>query len=322
MKRSFVKIFLVSAASVALAALVVWGGGALAARRMRRAPAEFPRTATLSPEAAAPGDAVRALLEFRLPWGRAVKSARTVPGSNTVLAATAEVGSKWRWGYRVWRVAAVIRPLGTREMTPGKFLVTLDDGERFEAGIPVPRVAEASGKVPDKPRFAAAEKERNEKRSRRLIWAALAAVAAVAAAAIWFLLRSRRRVSPPPPPWEVARSELALLRARLDERDLRPAVAVWKLSDILRNYLAARFALPAATEAGCAFLDRADAVAALTPEERDFLRGFFSAADLVKFARAAADRPALAAALDDAEVLVERTVPPPTSEKSKREAAS
>ena len=321
MKRRYPKILVpVAAAAAIAAAAIVWGGGELVARRERRVPPRIPDTAALAPATPVrPGDAVRAALEFRLPWGCAVRSANAVAGNNTVLAGAAEVDSKWRWGGRVWRVEAAIRPLGTRDLTPGKILVTLDDGRSFKAAIPVPQVISANaGELPGDPRFAAPELPPARKRS---YWWWLLAAAALSAPAAYLLWRQFRRRRPATPPWEIARAELAALRSEMESPRFRPATGVGRLSDILRNYLAARFDIPAATEAGRAFLDRDAARAALAPEEREFLRNFFDAADLVKFARAAARRPMLEESVAGAEALVERTVPAPP-ENLKRRASS
>ncbi len=324
MKRKLRKLPLVLAV-LALAA-AVFGGGALVARREARKPVRLPEAATLTPATVGrPGDPALAAAEFALPWGVEVVGARVEAGGDMAAEGAPRINSKWRWGKRLWRVEATIRPLGSGGTAPGRLVIELDralpgsDGGRCEVAVPALKVADAPAAAPSRPRLADREELPAPKRVGWWWYLAVAAAVAAAAGAVWIILRRRaRREAEVPPPWEVARAELARLRSLLAERGFRAELGTARLSDILKNYLAARFGLPAVTETGCAFLDGASND--LTADELEFLRGFFAAADLVKFARLPADRYELERFVAAASALVERTVPPP--ESAKKEAAS
>ena len=328
MKRKLKNALLVLAVLAVAALAVVFGGGAIVARREAQKPVALPEAATLTPATVArPGDPALAAAEFTLPWGVEIVGARIEAGEDLAAAGAPRITSKWRWGKRLWRIEATIRPLDSRGAAPGKLVIELDralpgsDGGRCVVAVPALKVADdPAAATASQPRLADRE-ELPAPKSVKWWWYLIAAAAVVAAAvAVWLILRHRaRREAELPPPWEVARAELARLRAGLAERNFRAELGTARLSDILKNYLAARFGLPAATETGCAFLDGATLV--LTAEELEFLRGFFGAADLVKFARTPADRSELERFIAAASALVERTVPP-TPEQTKKEAAS
>ena len=312
-----------AAAALVLIAAAVWGGGTVAARRVK---AKIPDTATLVPESVRrPGDAARAQVVFELPWGNAVAAAQIETGKDPVVSGPVETRSQLRWGYRIWRVGVSLRPLGSAGAAPGKFVITLEkplpgsENTRYEIAVPGVRVAEPPpAETLKEPRLAGPETPEQSFAKWRIVIAA--AVVISAAAAGFFVWRKIRSPRPAPTPWEVALSELSELDAELKKRGLRTETGVWKLSDILRNYLARRFGLAAVTAADREFL-AADAVKRLAREDREFLHGFFAAASLVKFARVPADPAELERSIAASRELVERTVPPPDPDE-KTEASS
>ena len=326
MKRKTCNIIFSAAAVLLVAAAAVFGGGALAARRARRQVPKIPESATLTPDTVArPGDAARAELKFALPWGVSVTEATAETGEDAAVSGPVKIDSEWRWGRHIWRIEAAIRPLGSRGSAPGKLRLALDRPlpgvENKELLIAIPAVKVAEGNTPGAaaPRLADAETPKR----KRVKWYSYALggalFAAVVAVLAWIILR-RRRHAAAPTPWDTARAELEALRAAMAENALSTGSGVAKLSDILRKYLASRFDLPAATEPGCRFLDTPAAVGQLTEDEREFLHGFFAAAEPVMFARFPADRPELDRAIAAAAALVERTVPPPPERKREKDA--
>ena len=78
----------------------------------------------------------------------------------------------------------------------------------------------------------------------------------------------------------------------------------------MRHYLEKRFHLPATRRTTAEFLGNLqNAASPLNGRSREFLHIFMQAADLVKFARAAADTAMLADAAARAEELVKSTIP-------------
>ena len=182
------------------------------------------------------------------------------------------------------------------------------------------RVAETAAAEVEKPRLAGPETPERNTAKKWLIPVA-AAAAILAAAAGYLVWRKTRRALPAPMPWELALSELAELDAEMKKRGFRAETGVCRLSDILRNYIARRFGLPAVTAADSGFLAAA-AIAQLDRRDREFLRDFFAAAQLVKFARVPADPAELERGVAAARELVGRTVPPPEPDKDAPEVKS
>lgn len=327
--NGMIKRILIAAAVLAVAGVLV--SAAFAVRRERRMELVVPEAAVLTPEVLAhPGAPAEAAVQLRLPWGDSVETAQAAPGAGTVISGPVRVSSRWRWGYRLWRLTATVRPLASRGSAPGTLTVTIDRlygavPPAAKIAIPAPRVEAAAATPEEEPlRFAGAEPaapERSFFRRHWRIFAIAAPVLLLAAALLWRRFRRRREI-PEVPPWVTALAELELLRRDMAKRGFVPAEGVRRLSDILRTYLTRRFEVPADTETTEEFAGGVlDGAAEFAAADREFMREFLAAADLVKFARVPADASALVPALDRAAELVERTVPRP-AEAEKKEAAS
>jgi hypothetical protein len=145
----------------------------------------------------------------------------------------------------------------------------------------------------------------------------IGAIALVAGALLAWLvsrwLKRPRPLPPPPPPrppWEVALEALHDLRHAGLTREGRFAEHFDRVSDILRRYLGDRYGfdgLECTTREMLGELRRATPRIVVLDEIERFLRQ----ADLVKFARLTPTEAECSGALADAEVIIERTVPPP-----------
>ncbi len=109
--------------------------------------------------------------------------------------------------------------------------------------------------------------------------------------------------APAPPPGPPPQSEALRRLAELRERRPRPSAYELAIlvSDILREFIAARFTLPIRFQTTREFLDLAAQRPELSREQRDTLSRFLSACDLMKFARQPATESELTALLDTAE---------------------
>jgi hypothetical protein len=138
-------------------------------------------------------------------------------------------------------------------------------------------------------------------------------VGAVLAWLIGRWLKRPRPVPPPPPPrppWEVALESLHDLQHAGLTREGRFAEHFDRVSDIVRRYLGDRYGfdgLESTTREMLGELRRTTPRIVVLDEIERFMRQ----ADLVKFARLTPTEPECIAALADANVIVERTVPPP-----------
>ncbi|RYZ04346.1 MAG: hypothetical protein EOO73_24015 [Myxococcales bacterium] len=160
-------------------------------------------------------------------------------------------------------------------------------------------------------------------RSQREEWTflkqamAVGALALVIGALLAFLVGrwlKRPRPAPPPPPprppWEVALEALHDLRHAGLTREGRFAEHFDRVSDIMRRYLGDRYGFDGLE---CTTREMLLELRATTPRipVLDEAERFLRQADLVKFARLTPTEPECSAALADAELIIERTVPAP-----------
>jgi hypothetical protein len=160
-------------------------------------------------------------------------------------------------------------------------------------------------------------------RSQREEWTFLkqalgvAAVAVLVGALLAFLigrwLKRPRPVPPPPPPrppWDVALEALHDLRHAGLTREGRFAEHFDRVSDIVRRYLGDRYGFDGLE---CTTREMLTELRQTTPRivVLDECERFLRQADLVKFARLTPTEPECTAAVADAELIIERTVPAP-----------
>ncbi len=160
-------------------------------------------------------------------------------------------------------------------------------------------------------------------RSQREEWTFLkqamgvGAIALLVGALLAFLigrwLKRPRPVPPPPPPrppWEVALEALHDLRHAGLTREGRFAEHFDRVSDIVRRYLGDRYGFDGLE---CTTREMLGELRGTTPRipVLDECERFLRQADLVKFARLTPTEPECTAAVADAELIIERTVPAP-----------
>ena len=136
------------------------------------------------------------------------------------------------------------------------------------------------------------------------------ALAGAAAFLLRFVLRRRedRRRSPPPPPaHEVALAELRRIRESGLLEEGRISEYTGQVSDVLRRYLLARFALPAPERTTEEFLDEIARAPVLDRARKRFLADYLARCDLVKFAAAEPGRRELEGLFESSVEFVEET---------------
>lgn len=107
-------------------------------------------------------------------------------------------------------------------------------------------------------------------------------------------------------PWEVARNALKDLKSQLSVNDETFFVL---LSDILRQYIERRFALPATEKTSEEFIQQLRNDSILTEKQRLALERFLGTADLVKFAKMNSDEKQKNECLAMADSFVDETIP-------------
>lgn len=301
-------------AAVALLAVAFSGSAVWEWMSCLKAPAkvELVSPVSLSKEKAGLGDTVSLHAEFRCDWPTRPGSVVFKPGEGVQSVSAAKLSLRSvSWGRAVYSLDAVMQPYRTGTSGEGSLRVAFSkaSGSPDEFDLKVPSFAVEPLKVAPDAKLSIAGKLK----AKLPLWIWLVAgavVVAVAALLGWLVWRRLHKVTPPPPPWTQALDALSALRRRLSESPDSVPSCLAELTDILRRYLEARFQLHACTQTSFEFLsslDRGDGP--LTEAHRSFLKEFLLAADMVKFALAAADRRLLDDAILRAEKLVHESVP-------------
>lgn len=142
------------------------------------------------------------------------------------------------------------------------------------------------------------------------LWGGVA-LAAVVVLTAWYIRRRRRKNGgkffPPTPPHEKALKRLRDIR-RWIRRDTQREFAE-RVSQIVREYIQERFGLRAPHRSTEEFLWEAGESSQLSDAERQLLRGFLGACDLVKFAQHRVDVPRMQALFHSAVSFVQGSAP-------------
>lgn len=160
--------------------------------------------------------------------------------------------------------------------------------------------------------------EQSGETAESLLWIFAVIVPLLALAVLIFLRSKKPKNVPEIPSWILAENEFKQLREEISSGRTGAIAAVSRISDIVRRYLSRRFGLSAdamTSQEFFAFTERSDSP--LSVKHKQFLREFLSAADLIKFAGAAASADQAYSALDRASLLVRETIPAPEDSSEK-----
>ena len=138
---------------------------------------------------------------------------------------------------------------------------------------------------------------------RHLLWLLLLIIPA----GLWLVLKKRKKQAVPLSLRQRTLGALDSLRAGVFARRLTACEGIAGISDLLRNYLEERYALPASGKTTPEFLDEMEFHSALPARAGNFLRTFLNAADMIKFAQAPCDAAAVSTAVESAVELVKST---------------
>ena len=258
------------------------------------------------------GTVVTAGTEFPLPRFRKVEKCLITPGEGTVVTEMPRaeiVGRSWRWNR--WRVAGKLACMTPGSSKPGVLaleITPLADGKKsaFDLAIPPLNIKELPAVTAPEPALApeaAAQKHLGAR--KHLLWLLLLLIIPL----LWLFRAKRKKAAAPPTLRQRILVSLAGLRGDIIARALTAEQGMTRLSDLIREYLEERYALRAPGKTTPEFLDEVERHELLPVKDRPFLRNFLNAADLVKFAKAPCDNPAVNNAIDNAEALVENTAP-------------
>ncbi|MBF0386351.1 MAG: hypothetical protein HQL20_00680 [Candidatus Omnitrophica bacterium] len=123
-------------------------------------------------------------------------------------------------------------------------------------------------------------------------WLLLTAVGVLLLGLVWLLVKFLARkaarpafVPPPIPPWEKALAEIALLAGQNPAGIEQIKQFYFSLSDIIRQYIEARFCIRAPEMTTEEFMERVRYAPELSAIQQEFLNNFLQVCDMVKFAR-------------------------------------
>lgn len=265
------------------------------------------------------GDPVLASANLKCPWNRHPLNASATPGkgSQTIDNPMIRI-SRIGWGYCLWDISLKIQPFVNGKIEDGKINIELnpprpgDEQKEIAAQIPsFEAVAIDTGKSPELATAGSISKKALS--SKFLIVSSLIIFLIIIFLVIFFRFRKKMESkSIVIPPWDIALIEVNRLRAQLKEHQVTPVICVFRLSDIIRTYLEKRFSLHAPSQTSTEFLEELKREKSpLKPDDKDFLKEFMTASDLVKFAKLPADTAIIESAINKAENLVKTTKPKP-----------
>ncbi|MCI5779969.1 MAG: hypothetical protein MR051_09195 [Lentisphaeria bacterium] len=307
----FRKLLIRGISVLALCAALVWLSG-VAAALLAPGPVRVPERAEIAaPTPLQPGDTVTAVARVSLPADLRIAAPELT--GNGIIPLTVECRcAAWRWNRREWDLVAKFRVLKTGKISglALKFSVRKPFSARKlpEHAVALPEIAAEldAGLVPGAELLLADAVPRPDAGGfGRRHWFWLIPVLLLIAAAAVFHFRRRRKKELPP--WARALAAIARLRREAERREFVPEAGFARLCEIVRDDLELRFQLPAPRRTTQEFMAALRDEPALPEEERNFLRRFLAAADLIKFAKASADRAAFEEAARRAEELIRAT---------------
>ena len=259
--------------------------------------AEIPPAAAILPEKLAPGEEAEYRFEVSLPLDMKITGCR-FEGEKVLPMPPETEFSAWHWDRAVWSVKGKFRILEAGKLPAAKINFTAENrllkGEKeFSVDIPALTIEN----IPENRRGeklllapGAGENGADTGTKRTFyrnwkFWTVLAAMVVLLSVAVWFLRRRRAAILAALPLDEKTIREIRELNDLVRSGKMRIAVGVAGLSDIIRDYLEKRFAIPVTRRTTDEFIrDLARADMLLPRSEKIFLTGFMNSADLIKFA--------------------------------------
>ncbi|MBR2345244.1 MAG: hypothetical protein IKA71_05610 [Lentisphaeria bacterium] len=239
------------------------------------------------PSSLRPGDIITAEVTVALP-GNVRVTGGEIKGENITALPLHYRCTGWLWNRRRWQISGQFRVLTEGKISGLKLEFTTRTifssriNERYEVELPeltaILPAADLTAELPLADELTGPE-EKNSPFSRHWWWLLIPL-----AAVIYFLSRRLYRKKRALSPGEAALSEIDRLGRKVRKSELPPEKAFGMLCDVVRNYLEARFQLPAPRCTTQEFLHKFQLPADFPESEQAFLKRLLTAADLIKFA--------------------------------------
>jgi hypothetical protein len=265
------------------------------------------------------GTLVTANVMIKCPWRRRPVAAQAVVGKGCrKLSEPVITRQAMKLGYALWKVAVQLKPFRTGNIPKGQLQITFNRDKRtknpaddnlMQLTIPAFKVDPLALNANSVPTIAGkmAEIEQNKGWKNYWLWIIAGLVAVIL---IVLLRRGKKIVAIVITSWERALNQLGGLRSDVADGHVDLGICFSRLTDIVRIYLEQRFTLKSSKQTTYEFLaELKQPSSPLESSQRDFLKQFMQAADLVKFAKLPPDAEQLNNAMDKAETLIKETEP-------------
>jgi hypothetical protein len=265
------------------------------------------------------GNLITAKVTVKCPWKRHPVAAQATIGKGCrKLAAPTIKRQKLALGFALWDISVQLKPYRTGEIPQGKLQVTFNrdktakeptDDNVMQLVIPAFKVEPLPLTATTVPTIAGKIAEFKPVPGwKSYWWRIMAGVLAVIIILVVILKRRKAVAEVIITPWERALDTLGALRADVADGNVELGICFVRLTDIVRLYLEQRFMLKSSKQTTYEFLaEMKQSASPLEDSQRDFLKQFMQAADLVKFAKLPPDALQLNHALDKAETLIKET---------------
>ena len=318
MKKFFLILLLLLAG--AAAAVFLWNFSGELLSMKDKTPPVIPAEVTLAPEKDFRlGELIEVSAEFTLPKCAKAVNPLVAPGEGTVLSQAPQARKlRSSWRYTTWQVSGTLCA-----MRPGKSKAGVMSFETVSRAKDVAK-KEFTVAIPalDIKELPALEKAETElagtlevksplSKKYHFLWLLLLLLFP-----LWYLLRRKKETAVKVSLRKRTLGALESLRSEVVSRSLTAEQGIAKLSDVIRTYLEQRYKLPVSGKTTPEFLEEMEITSPLPDSDKPFLQNFLNSADMIKFAKAPCDAPAVSAAIDSAEKLVRNTALPEEEEKN------
>lgn len=257
---------------------------------------------------------------FRVPWGMLPATLTATPSPGSQLTAEPDFKLlKRAWGSNLWEGVIELQCFRDGEIKAASAQASFSNRQTIELKLPSLQVKGPQLKGDQLELAGEAEIAKPAAGKRRfLLWVflGLLILAAVILIVLKFMKRGHTRQIPP---WEKALNAIKSLLEQIRAGSADPEKSIARLTDIVREYMEKRFQLRAEHQTTAEFMaDLERGKGGLSGAHRNFLKDFLNAADLVKFARMAADRKLFEDAAEKAGELIRATAPDETGKDGKK----
>ena len=259
------------------------------------------------------GALVTVSTRFELPRAQKVLTTTMTPGSGTVAAKASSARKiKSSWRYNTWLVEGTLCAIRPGASKSGVLAFELSsfgkNASKTAFTLAIPSLSIKALPALTTPQIELAQALPPVKKAvskLHFLWLLLLLLPLA-----YFLFRSRKVKTEKISLRVQTLNALETLRSEVVSRTLTAEQGITRLADVIRFYLEQRYKLPASGKTTPEFLEDMENTSPLPDSDKPFLQNFLNSADLIKFAKAPCDAPAVSAAIDSAEQLVRNTALP------------